>query len=639
MTEKRRTSNAIGRRHFLSSAGAVAMAISSEGVSASTGQNGPHSLPENYYPPAKTGLRGSHPGSFEMAHAHAWAGQAPASVNALNEVYDLVVIGAGISGLTAAFRYQQLSDEPRKILILDNHDDFGGQAKRIEFTLDGRTYLTPGGSGFMETPFFSDQSKQLLEDAGVSLSRLEPGQVEDLRLHAFDMPPAVCFDERTFGEAVTIVDDILPLNAREPSGQYRLTKHVEAMPISATDKQSLRQFLETRDDVFAQLNDEERSAALTKMSYNTFVTEYCGLSQSAADAVFTRQTGALLGITSECATLEESLMLSGLPGTHRLGKQGDVLQAKLDAMPGLEGHYAPDGNAIIPRNLVKRLIPNVTDAETMEALTTARFDYSALDHPGNTVRLRLNSLVTNIAFDKTSQPVTATYYNDGGAYSVRAKQAIYAGFHMYLPHLCPQLPDAQKAALSENVKMPFVAVQVCLKDGRAISQLGSASYYFPGRYLHEVVVWGRSLGDHRQDFNIDDPAIVYMIGPVVDAHSGLSPTDQHRLGRHKLLDMPYEDYVQEVKSQLESLFKDVSFDSEKDIAGITVNRWPHGYSRQYNTLFDPDYEDGARPHEVARKRFGPLAIANSDASYVALANTAIDEGLRAAEDLMIGDAL
>src|SRR5882724_5822051 len=88
-----------------------------------------------YYPPALTGLRGSHPGSFDAAHALRdgtfWdtAGK-PADTG---ETYDLVIVGGGISGLSAAHFYRKTAGPQARILILDNHDDFGGHAKRNEF--------------------------------------------------------------------------------------------------------------------------------------------------------------------------------------------------------------------------------------------------------------------------------------------------------------------------------------------------------------------------------------------------------------------------------------------------------------------------------------------------------------------------
>ena len=78
----------------------------------------------NYYPPTLTGLRGSHVGSFEVMHALAWGGAKPESHRELGEHYDLVVVGAGVSGLAAARFWQKRMGEDAKILLLDNHDDF-----------------------------------------------------------------------------------------------------------------------------------------------------------------------------------------------------------------------------------------------------------------------------------------------------------------------------------------------------------------------------------------------------------------------------------------------------------------------------------------------------------------------------------
>ncbi len=631
----------ITRRDLIFGAGLSALAIAVPGFasidsvasSAAASSFNPEKDP-NYYPPAQHGLRGSHPGSFETAHGHAREGAVWKDIVDLDETYDVIVVGAGISGLAAAYKYLQLSGERARILILDNHDDFGGHAKRIEFEFDGHTCLIPGGSGFMETPFFSTSAKQLIADIGIDVGRLEKGQAKDLRLHAFDMSPSICFDRETYGQSAVIVDDVLPMNKRDRQGNYVLLKHVDAMPLSDRQKSELREFLSTRDDVFKNLSLQEREAALHSMSYNKFVTDYCGLSQSTADAIFTRQPGALIGVTSDGTSLYDALLLPGLPGTHRLGSQGAELQKQIDSMPSLEGHYGPEGNAMISRHLVKRLIPSVTDAETMEQLTTARFDYATLDQPDSRTRIRLNSTVINLEQQGLGSLVAVTYVRGGRAYRVRARHSIYAGFHMYLPYLCPKLPDEQKAALSANVKMPFVAANVCIRNAKAIKELGSASFYFPGRFLHECLVWGRSLGAHVQELDAKQPATIYMIGPVVEPHSGMSPSAQYRLGRQKLLSMSFHDYEKEVREQLVSLFAGTSFDVRRDIVGLTINRWPHGYTRQYNTLFDPDYEDGRYPHEIARRRFGNIAIANADASYVALCNTAIDEGLRAASELL-----
>src|SRR6266404_900664 len=128
------------------------------------------------YPPALTGLRGQHPGSYEVAHAQAWQGKLFALEGLpVEERYDLIVVGGGISGLAAAFFYRRAAGPSARILILDNHDDFGGHAKRNEFTRDGRLVIGYGGSESIDSPQtqYSEVAKALLRELGVDIARFE----------------------------------------------------------------------------------------------------------------------------------------------------------------------------------------------------------------------------------------------------------------------------------------------------------------------------------------------------------------------------------------------------------------------------------------------------------------------------------
>src|SRR5882757_8493478 len=133
----------ITRRDFLIGAAAVPGGALHSGVQAAEPQN--HS---GYNPPVATGMRGSHPGSFEIAHSLRdgtfWktAGK-PIDTG---EVYDLIVVGGGISGLSAAHFFRQRNGSNSRILILENHDDFGGHARRNEFHLGGKLQLLNGGT-------------------------------------------------------------------------------------------------------------------------------------------------------------------------------------------------------------------------------------------------------------------------------------------------------------------------------------------------------------------------------------------------------------------------------------------------------------------------------------------------------------
>ncbi|MEM1435300.1 MAG: NAD(P)-binding protein [Pseudomonadota bacterium] len=124
------------------------------------------------YPPGLIGMRGSHDGSFDVMHSIAWGGRRYGrAATREDDPYDLVVVGGGLSGLAAARYFQQQQPDAR-ILILDNHDDLGGHARRNEFTVDGQQLLGHGGSQSIDTPSqYSPQATALMEDIGIETKR------------------------------------------------------------------------------------------------------------------------------------------------------------------------------------------------------------------------------------------------------------------------------------------------------------------------------------------------------------------------------------------------------------------------------------------------------------------------------------
>jgi spermidine dehydrogenase len=159
----------ISRRDFIHDAGLAVLGLGLP-VSAVAGSDKLLSTP--YYPPTRTGLRGSHPGSFEAAHALALGGKSFSSPEDLKEEYDLVVVGGGISGLAAAYYYRAKFGQDARILILENHDDFGGHAKRNEFHQGGQMRLSMGGTHNLEHWQFSETVNDLLYDRGIDTGLL-----------------------------------------------------------------------------------------------------------------------------------------------------------------------------------------------------------------------------------------------------------------------------------------------------------------------------------------------------------------------------------------------------------------------------------------------------------------------------------
>jgi spermidine dehydrogenase len=202
---------------------------------------------------------------------------------------------------------------------------------------------------------------------------------------------------------------------------------------------------------------------------------------------------------------------------------------------------------------------------------------------------------------------------------------------MIIPHIMPTLPDAQKKALALSVKLPLVYANVAVRNWRAFVNLGVDKIYSPyGFFSNTKLDFPVSLGGYRHPRDPGEPMLVHMVHVPLTPNQGLSNVQQFRIGRQRLLDTPYEEFERQITGQLDRMLGSGGFRSARDIAAITVNRWPHGYAYDANSLFDPP---GPPPYETGRKRFGRVAIANSDAGWNAYTHEAIDQAWRAVQEL------
>jgi spermidine dehydrogenase len=575
-----------------------------------------------YYPPIRTGMRGSHPGSFEAAHALAREGMDFSSPTDLNEDYDLIVVGGGISGLAAAYYYRKRFGADTRILILDNHDDFGGHAKRNEFHQGGPMRLSWGGTMNLEYPMFSDNVNALLTELGIRIDEL----LEGYEFRYGNGPrgsPSVFFDEATYGRNELVHG--FSFRAGRDAGLDRM---IDRFPVSEASRKSLKRFYARRDNVFEGESESEVSRILASTSYTEFLKTYGGLTDEAA-ALFVKTTDGYWGVGADRLSAAECIRAS-LPVMHLLGRP--YLSGSGDENAGGEVAMFPDGNASIARLLVQALIPRVAPGSNARNIAMARFDYSRLDEASEPVRLRLNSTVVNAA--NQNGGTLATYVTRGQAWRVRSKHMVLACYHSIIPHLCPEMPSSQKDAQNYQVKRPLILTNVLLRTSRSFDRLDISGAYCPGR-LHGAVwqVKGVNTAGYRHDWQDAGPLPVMFWGTVAPPDAGRPIKEQHRASRALLLGMTFEDFEREVRTVLDGMLGPAGFDVQKDILAVTVNRWPHGYAYDYLDLWDPEWPPGRAPHEIARQPFGNIAIANSDAGADAYTHVAIDQALRAVEDL------
>jgi spermidine dehydrogenase len=585
------------------------------------------------YPPALTGLRGSHEGSFEAAHELGREGRDDWPAAAASEEYDLIVVGGGISGLAAAYYYRGSRPDAR-ILILDNHDDFGGHAKRNEFQVNGRHLIGYGGSQTLEAPSaYSETASGLLRALSVDLQRFD--QAFDQSFYErHGLGVRLYFDAATWGS-----DQLAPAGPLLQSGFLSMAEDslspeeaLRQMPLTDAERSELEDLCTVREDRIPDVPLTEVIDFLSSISYETYLKEHVGLNSERLLDYFRPFPNGYWGVGTDAVSALEC-MLFGLPGLNKTGVPGASWLGRraLGLLSEPYIHHFPDGNSSIARGLVRSLIPEVSHAGNAEELVRSVFDYGQLDKPAHNVRIRLSSTALNV--QNTTNGVRVFYTRNGQTFTATAGQAVLACYNMMIPHLCPELPLAQKKALKSLVKVPLVYSNVALTNWRALKRAGAGMVFTPNAFHQYFMIdFPVSMGGYRFAESEEEPVLLHFSCALTAPD--LTPRDQHRVGRNRLLATPFEDIEQDLRQTLAGTLGPSGFDPAAEIAAITVNRWPHGYAYGYNPLFDPDYPPGEAPHEIGRTRFGNIAIANSDAGARAYLDEAINQAHRAVSELL-----
>jgi len=587
---------------------------------------------QRYYPPALHGMRGSHPGSFETAHhvrdEKVWhEHEQPQDTG---EQYDLLVVGAGISGLSAAYFFRQRKPNAR-ILVLDNHDDFGGHAKRNEFQVGDRLLLGYGGTQSIEAPGrYSDVSKALLKGIGIDAQRFYKYYDQKL-FDSLKLAPAIFFDKETFGSDKLIAGPgELPIaNIR----QFMSSEYINQMPIADAARVDLIRLRDEATDYLADVPTDQKRDALLKMSYRDFLLNRAKAHPD-VPKIFQKMPHDLYCVGIDAVSAENCRGM-GYPGFKGMALPERRRGGSEEEEPYI--FHFPDGNASIARLLVRTLVPAAMPGNSMEDVVTAKANYPALDVPTNSVRIRLNSTVVaakHIGDPKSAKAVEVTYMRSGKSYVVRGSACVMACYNCMVPYLCPEMPETQKEALAYAVKQPLVYTNVQIRNWTAFKNLGVHNIHSPGGYFSTITLdFPVSMGSYKFPASPDEPCVLHLLR--TPCKPGLTAKEQFRAGRWELYSTPFATFEKEIRDQLQRALGAGGFDSDKDIQAITVNRWPHGYAYEYNPLFEPLGRPASeRPCVIGRRPFGRIFIANSDADGHAYSNIAIDQGYRAVTEAL-----
>ena len=580
-----------------------------------------------YYPPTRMGMRGSHPGSFEVAHALRDTKSLAGPIADTGESFDLIVVGAGISGLAAAHFFRAAAPRAR-VLVLDNHDDFGGHAKRNEFHINGRTHLLNGGTLEIESPRpYGKVAADLMHSLGVDAKALDEACSKDV-YESLGLHYGMFFDRETFG-----VDRLV---VRKGEEREDTVAYLAQTPLKESVRKDILRIEHGDEDYLPGLTSAQKKDRLSRISYEHYLLKVVKADPGVLPYYLHITDGWWgCGIDAVSALDCWGTWFPGFKGLKLEAGEAPRMgftPAGFAATGGSDYFHFPDGNASIARLLVRSLIPAAIPGRDAHDVVTAVADYTKLDRPDSAARIRLNSSVLRVR-NVGSERVEVIYSRGGSLHRTTARQCVLACWNMMIPYLCPELPEAQKAALHQLIKTPLVYVSVALKNWRAFQRLGIRGVEAPGSYfssfeLNEAV----DIGSYQSIRSPDEPILVRM--ERTPAKYGLPEREQHKVGRAELLTTSFETFEREIRGQLGRALSGGGFDPARDIEGIAVNRWPHGYAPEYNSLVDGDTPPEKMPNVIGRQRFGGIAIANSDAGMGAYTDIAMEEAHRAVHELI-----
>ncbi|WP_067813169.1 NAD(P)/FAD-dependent oxidoreductase [Actinomadura kijaniata] len=583
------------------------------------------------YPPAMTGLRGSTNPAMRIPHELRdgifWAGEKP--VHRTGEHYDLVVVGAGISGLSAAYFYRRRHPNAT-VLILDNHDDFGGHARRNEFTANGRLIVGYGGSQSIEAPsVWSKEARGLLDELGIDLEAFRKYYDQDFNTR-WKLNDSEFFTSDLFGR-----DHLAVMK-----GDTQTAGTLRNAPLS---ERARRAFLELQDrpgDYLPGLTEEQKKQRLVGLTYREYLRDVAKMPAEVLDYLQT-YTSDEWGFGSDAFGAIDAWAME-YPGFGGLKLDrsrpyrycGPTIQLQWNADDPYIDHF-PDGNNGVCRLLVGRLIPGTGAPRAMGEETSARIDYSRLDVAGNAVRLRLDApcvRVHHTGGNPGAKTVEVDFHRDGKVHRCTAGGVVMACYNTMIPYLMQDLPTPQEA-LFYGTKLPIVYAMVLLRNWEAWRRLGIYHTRFTsGDWVVAELDYPVSMGGYRFSHDPGQPVLVHMIR-MATAPGYRNPRGGIGPGRRELFARPYERYERSLRDQLTRLLKDGGFDPARDILGITVNRWGHGYALEYGRPWADFWPDGPLPSVRGRRPFGRVTIANSDSQNRAYADAAIDAAWRAVEEL------
>ncbi|GAB2460476.1 NAD(P)/FAD-dependent oxidoreductase [Nocardioides hungaricus] len=629
---------AITRRDFLdgvavgvgaAAAGGLVLGGAGQASAAPPGGGGSR---RRYYPPTGRGLRGQTAAAFAVPHAlrdGTFWDDAP-EPHHTGEKYDLVVVGGGISGLSAARYYQKEFGRKSRILVLDALEDIGGHARRNEYRTTGRTLLSYGGSQSIESPStYAPPARDLLVDIGIRVERFE--KFFDAGFNArHGLGRGLFFDEESWGR-----DHLTTWQGGTPYSTI-----LADAPMADQAKADLSAIYDDPQDWMPGLSDAEKKDRLAEITYLDYLRDHVGAHDDALKFLQTTPNGNWGYGADGVGALDASVEFVGFDGLGldwsgdpdpRIAPTGHKLWTSEDDYI----YHFPEGNAGVVYSLVRKMIPHAMPGKGMASIPNNRLQYDQLDRRTNDVRIRLNSPAVRVRHEgdpRDARRVQVAYVRKGRLETVRASHVILACNNQMIPYLTREISAEQRRALKDAGRLALMYTSVLVRNWKAFDKLKVASVRYPTGYWGSVALdFPVSMGRYEFPDHPREATVLHLAKSV--CKPGLPPREQGAAGRVELIQTSFATLERQLRDQLARALGPGGFDPARDIEGITVNRWGHAYAYEYGRPWDEFWPYGELPSHVARKGWGRIAIANTDSAPRAYVDSAMDMAWRAVREL------
>jgi len=536
---------------------------------------------------------------------------AKAPIQDTGETYDCIIVGGGISGLSAALFFQRATSTKKSCLVLDNHPIFGGEAKRNEFSVDGQRLIASQGSAMWFQPMPGSFLQSFYDSVGIDPRQFQYQQ--NTSSIATGVTPYT--DDRSnfgfyFGAATGHAEGAW---LTDP-----WTKKLEGAPISADARRELLAMHNVPDNrPKPKRHGDAVSRKLDSISLEDDLVARHGLSRDTVRRYLSPVTGGGSGIGA------------------------DALSAYTDYAPDLlfpwEQQHGPQmfpgGNTGVARHIVKALIPAaIPGPATMASICQARVNFAALDQPSQPNRIRLRSTVVSIEHE--GEPARAPHVNiiylcQGKLYCLKARSVVLANGNWTINSIVRDLPAAYRHAYAQFFRAPCVMANVAVRNWRFLAKLGiSQCQWFNGSIGNYMAVRRvATFGGGPAQLSPDTPTVLTL--KILFANPGKPLVEQVNTGRYQMMTTPFSVYEKQLRDQFSTMFAEQGFDSRRDIAGIILNRWGHAYlTPQPGFFFGKDGKPA--PAELMRNHpFSRITFANSDLSGIMDHRASITEAHRA----------